>query len=48
CEFSIVMLKDEVGKLLGIASIMRDVTERWNREKTLKEQIKKLKAKSGG
>jgi len=47
CEFSIVMLKDEAGKLIGIASIMRDVTERWSREKVLKEQIAKLTAKSG-
>lgn len=46
CEFSIVMLKDKAGKLLGIASIMRDVTERWNNEKALKEQITALRAKS--
>jgi PAS domain S-box-containing protein len=47
CEFSIVMLKDDAGKIIGIASIMRDVTERWNREKVLKEQITALKAKCG-
>lgn len=47
CEFSIVMLKDENGKLIGIASIMRDMTERWNREKALKEQIATIKAKCG-
>ncbi len=47
CEFSIVMLKDENGKLIGIASIMRDVTERWNREKALNKQIASLKAKCG-
>ncbi len=47
CEFSIVMLKDDSGKIIGIASIMRDVTERWNREKALKEQISALKATSG-
>lgn len=39
CEFSIVILKGETGKINGIASIMRDVTERWNREKALKVQI---------
>jgi PAS domain S-box-containing protein len=47
CEFSIVMLQDETGKLIGIASIMRDVTDRWNREKALNEQIASLKAKHG-
>ncbi len=44
CEFSIVMLKDETGKITGIASIMRDVTERWKREKALKEQVATLKS----
>ena len=43
CEFSIVMLKDAQGKVLGIASIMRDVTERWQREKDLKQQLAALK-----
>ena len=43
CEFSIVMLKDAQGKVLGIASIMRDVTERWQREKNLKQQLAALK-----
>ena len=47
CEFSIVMLKDENGKLIGVASIMRDLTERWNREKALKEQVATLTAKRG-
>ncbi len=46
CEFSIVMLKDEEGKLIRFASIMRDVTERWNREKALNEQIHTLKGKA--
>lgn len=46
CEFSIVMLKDDAGKITGIASIMRDVTERWNREKALKEQIATLQSKA--
>ena len=39
CEFSIVMLKDGAGKLLGIASILRDVSARREREKALKDQI---------
>ena len=43
CEFSIVMLKDAQGKVLGITSIMRDVTERWQREKDLKQQLAALK-----
>lgn len=42
CAFSIVMLKDEQGIPSGVASIMRDVTEAWTREKTLKERIAQL------
>jgi len=45
CEFSIVMLKDDKGKPDGIASILRDATARWERERALKEQIAILKGK---
>jgi PAS domain S-box-containing protein len=38
-EFSMVLLRDEAGAMQGCASIMRDVTERWNREKELKKQL---------
>ncbi|ABK98823.1 PAS domain-containing protein [Pelobacter propionicus] len=38
-EFSMVMLRDEAGAMQGCAAIMRDVTERWTREKELKERL---------
>ena len=38
-EFSIVMLKDGTGTISGVAAILRDVTEQWEREKTLKSQL---------
>jgi PAS domain S-box-containing protein len=38
-EFTIVPLRDEAGKLFGIAAIMRDVTARWQREKELRERL---------
>lgn len=38
-EFSMILLHDANGELQGCASIMRDVTERWQREKTLKERL---------
>ncbi len=47
CEFSIVMLKNEGGEVLGVASIMRDVTERWQKEKTLKDRIASLEEATG-
>lgn len=42
CEFSIVMLKDKEGKVLGIASLMRDATARWQKEKELLARIAEL------
>jgi len=38
-EFSMVLLKDANGTLQGCASIMRDVTERWLKEKELKQRL---------
>lgn len=38
-EFSMVLLRDETGAMQGCASIMRDVTERWKKEKELKERL---------
>jgi len=44
-EFSMVLLHDEVGNMKGCASIMRDVTERWKKEKELKERLSACEAK---
>jgi PAS domain S-box-containing protein len=38
-EFSLVLLSDEAGEMQGCASIMRDVTERWQRERELKARL---------
>jgi PAS domain S-box-containing protein len=38
-EFSMILLRDEAGLIQGCASIMRDVTERWRKEKQLKERL---------
>ena len=45
-EFSMVMVKDGAGEMLGVAAIIRDVSARWQREKELKERIKVLEAGS--
>ena len=45
-EFSMVMVKDEAGRMLGVAAIIRDVSARWQREKELKERIKVLEGVS--
>jgi PAS domain S-box-containing protein len=41
-EFSMVLVKGEDGKVLGVAAIIRDVSARWQREKELKERIREL------
>lgn len=45
-EFSMVMVKNEAGEMLGVAAIIRDVSARWQREKELKERIKALEGVS--
>lgn len=44
-EFSMVLLHDETGSLQGCGSVMRDVTERWKKEKELKERLTACEAK---
>jgi PAS domain S-box-containing protein len=44
-EFSMVLVKGDDGKVLGVAAIIRDVSARWQREKELKERIKELESK---
>lgn len=43
-EFSIVMLTDNDNKPLGVAAIMRDITQRHQKEKAMKERLAELEA----
>ena len=47
-EFSMVLLRDEAGGMQGCASIMRDVTERWKKEKELRERLAACEGKQAG
>jgi PAS domain S-box-containing protein len=44
-EFSIVLLRDETGEMRGSGTVMRDVTERWNKEKELRQRLAACEAK---
>ena len=44
-EFSMILLRDENNTIHECASIMRDVTERWNKEKELREKLSACLAK---
>jgi PAS domain S-box-containing protein len=43
-EFTIILIKDGRGAVLGAAAIIRDVTIRWQREQELKKRLAKLEA----
>lgn len=43
-EFSIVMLNDDDGKPIGVAAILRDVTERHNKEKRMLDRLADLES----
>ena len=43
-EFSMVMVKDANGAMLGVAAIVREVTARWQKERELKERLRQLEA----
>jgi PAS domain S-box-containing protein len=47
-EFSIQIVRDDGGALLGFGAVVRDVTERWQKEKALRLKLKELEAKAGG
>jgi PAS domain S-box-containing protein len=41
-EFTITLVKDHRGQVLGAAAIMRDVTSRWQRDRELKKRLAEL------
>ena len=43
-EFTIILLRDAAGELLGPAAIIRDVTARWQRDTALKKRLAALEA----
>ena len=47
-EFSLVLLHDENGGMQGCAAIMRDVSERWQKEKLLKERLTACETRLAG
>jgi PAS domain S-box-containing protein len=47
-EFTIALLHEASGALLGPAAIIRDVTARWEQERLLKKRLAALEAKAAG
>jgi PAS domain S-box-containing protein len=46
-EFTIEIVRDDGGAILGPAAIVRDVTARFQREKELRARVKELEGKAG-
>jgi PAS domain S-box-containing protein len=46
-EFSVALLRDDAGDIVGISAIMREVTERRNAERELRTKIAELEARVG-
>ncbi|HZZ85487.1 MAG TPA: PAS domain S-box protein [Anaeromyxobacteraceae bacterium] len=44
-EFTIQMMKDEAGAILGPVAVIRDVTRRFQRDKELGKRLKELEAR---
>jgi PAS domain S-box-containing protein len=44
-EFTIQLVRDDAGHILGPAAVVRDVTARFQREKELRARVKELEAK---
>ena len=47
-DFSMVLLRDEAGFVQGCGTIMRDVTERWKKDKELRERLVDCQAQLNG
>jgi signal transduction histidine kinase len=46
-EFSVALLRDEAGEIVGISAIMRDVSERREAERALRTKLAELETRAG-
>lgn len=45
-EFTVVLLHEATGDVLGVAAVLRDVTARWEREKAMRPRMAALEGKA--
>jgi PAS domain S-box-containing protein len=45
-EFTVMLIRSQRDEIIGVAAIIRDVTERWMQEKEMKQKIKLLESRS--
>lgn len=46
-EFTVIPLHDAEGRMLGIGSIVRDVSARWQKEQALRKRLAELESRGG-
>ena len=46
-EFSVALLRNDAGEIVGISAIMREVSERRQAERALRTKIAELEARAG-
>uniref|UniRef100_C6DZI1 Putative PAS/PAC sensor protein n=1 Tax=Geobacter sp. (strain M21) TaxID=443144 RepID=C6DZI1_GEOSM len=46
-EFSMTIIRDADGQVAGTAAVMRDVTAKWQKEKSLRARVAELEMESG-
>jgi PAS domain S-box-containing protein len=44
-EFTVTLVRDEAGAVEGIAAIMRDVSERYEKQRALRSELRNLRAR---
>jgi len=47
-EFTIQLVRDDQGAIVGAGAVIRDVTARWNRDKELRKRLKEMESQLGG
>jgi PAS domain S-box-containing protein len=47
-EFTIQLVRDDQGAIVGAGAVIRDVTARWNRDKELRRRLGELESRLGG
>jgi len=46
-EFTVIPLHDADGRMVGIGSIVRDVSERWQKEQAMRKRLAELESREG-
>lgn len=45
-EFTVVLIREATGAILGVAALLRDVTQRWQREKEMRARMATLEGQA--